>query len=138
MLVAELDLLDGGQVLDVDSGREFRLVPFDLGQHRFAAELDQIGHPASSKGCVASELAGALEKLLAIADRVSDLDWLRSFCPFCHDTSHCLCRVGVAQPAAIVKPDDNVQGMPWFLATLASRGLGHLAYVGFTWRLQGS
>jgi len=112
MLFSELNLLDGGKVLHVDAGRELVIVPVDLSENRLATKLNESRNLASGKGNVTSILPGALKKLLAIADRISDLDRLRPLCPFCHVRLSSLHEAGVALEEIVVNRLRTRQALP--------------------------
>ena len=83
-LLAERDLANGGEVLDVDAVGQVGLVPFDFGQKRAVAKRMQGDHFAACEGSVAGVLPGTLKKGFAVADDVAGLDRLRALPPVGH------------------------------------------------------
>ena len=75
-LFAEGDLASRRQILDVHTIGEVGLVPFDLGQDRFAPKGMKGRHFATGERSVSGVLTGTLKKSLAVADDIADLDRL--------------------------------------------------------------
>lgn len=95
-LVAELDLIDSREVLDVYSGWKSFAVPVEFRKRRVRADLKKSRDFPSGKGCIARVLSGALQEGLAVADGVSHLDLLRPLSPTAHWRPHPLCAAELA------------------------------------------
>jgi transposase len=75
-LIAESDLANRREILDVDARGQVGLVPVNLGQDGLGSEGMKCRHFAAREWGVAGVLAGAPQKSLAVADDVADLNSL--------------------------------------------------------------